>query len=75
MFFALADVGQGLKFKDMNGSKMSNLKPVFYIFKNATDQFDTGLPLDEVMMSYITEVLNGIIGEKYAEPQGRIIIK
>ena len=28
MFFALADVGQGLKFKDMNGSKSSNLKPV-----------------------------------------------
>ena len=28
MFFALADVGQGLKFKDMNGSTMSNLKPV-----------------------------------------------
>ena len=28
MFFALADVGQGLHFKDMNGSTMSNLKPV-----------------------------------------------
>lgn len=28
MFFALADVGQGLKFKDMNGSTMGNLKPV-----------------------------------------------
>lgn len=28
MFFALADVGQGLKFKDMNKSTMSNLKPV-----------------------------------------------
>ena len=28
MFFALADVGQGLHFKDMNGSTMGNLKPV-----------------------------------------------
>ena len=28
MFFALADVGQGLHFKDMNGSTMNNLKPV-----------------------------------------------
>lgn len=46
----------------------------YYIFKNATDQFDTGLPLDEVMMSYISEVLNGVIGEKYAEAQGRITI-
>ena len=28
MFFALADVDQGLHFKDMNGSTSSNLKPV-----------------------------------------------
>ena len=28
MFFALADVGQGLHFKDMNGSTMSNPNPV-----------------------------------------------
>ena len=28
MFFALADVGEGLHFKDMNGSTMSNPKPV-----------------------------------------------
>ena len=28
MFFALADVGEGLKFKDMNGSKTNSLKPV-----------------------------------------------
>ena len=28
MFFALADVGKGLKFKDLNGSTMNNLKPV-----------------------------------------------
>ena len=28
IFFALADVGQGLHFKDMNGSTTNNLKPV-----------------------------------------------
>ena len=28
IFFALADVGEGLHFKDMNGSTMNNLKPV-----------------------------------------------
>ena len=28
LFFALADVGEGLHFKDMNGSKMNGLKPV-----------------------------------------------
>lgn len=46
----------------------------YYIFKNASDEFNTGMPLDEVMMAYITEVLNGVIGEKYAEAQGRITI-
>ncbi len=35
---------------------------------------DTGAPLDEVLMQYITEVLEGVVGEKYAEPQGRITI-
>ncbi len=35
---------------------------------------DTGAPLDEVLMQYITDVLEGTVGEKYAEPQGRITI-
>ncbi len=35
---------------------------------------DTGAALDEVLMQYITEVLEGVVGEKYAEPQGRITI-
>ena len=35
---------------------------------------DTGAPLDEVLMQYITEVLDNNVGEKYAEPQGRITI-
>ena len=46
----------------------------YYAFASASEQFDTGLPLDEVLMHYITEVLNGVIGEQYAEPQGRITI-
>ncbi|MBQ7282610.1 MAG: 5'-nucleotidase C-terminal domain-containing protein, partial [Spirochaetales bacterium] len=46
----------------------------YYAFAAATSQFDTGLPLDEVLMDYITKVLNGVIGEQYAEPQGRITV-
>ena len=46
----------------------------YYAFASATDQFDTGLPLDEVLMQYISEVLGGVIGEQYAEPQGRITV-
>ena len=30
--------------------------------------FDTGIPMDEAVMDYITEVLGGVIGEEYAEP-------
>ena len=30
--------------------------------------FDTGIPMDEAVMEYITEVLGGVIGEEYAEP-------
>ena len=44
----------------------------YYAFKAASSQFDTGLPMDEVLMDYITTELDGVIGETYAEPQGRI---
>lgn len=46
----------------------------YYAFAAATDQFDTGLPLDEVVMEYITKELKGVIGETYAEPAGRITV-
>ena len=46
----------------------------YYAFAAATNQFDTGLPLDEVVMEYITKELKGVIGESYAEPAGRITV-
>ena len=46
----------------------------YYAFAAATNQFDTGLPLDEVVMEYVTKELKGVIGETYAEPAGRITI-
>jgi len=37
---------------------------------------DTGVPLDECVMMYITDVLGGVIpAAKYAAPQGRITVK
>lgn len=46
----------------------------YYAFAAATNQFDTGLPLDEVVMEYVAKELNGVIGEDYAEPTGRIVV-
>ena len=46
----------------------------YHAFAAATSQFDTGLPLDEVVMEYITKELKGEIGEDYAEPAGRIVV-
>ena len=47
----------------------------YYVFGNSTTKFDTGTPLDEALMAYITEELGGVIGSKYAKPQGRITVK
>ena len=44
----------------------------YYAFASASAQFDTGIPVDEAVMAYITRELKGVIGEQYAAPQGRI---
>ena len=44
----------------------------YYAFASATSQFDTGIPLDEALMDYITTELKGVIGEKYASPRGSV---
>ena len=46
----------------------------YYAFKAATSQFDTGIPLDEALMDYITKELKGTIDSQYAAPQDRIKI-
>lgn len=46
----------------------------YYAFVAATAKFDTGIPLDEVVMEYITAELKGVIGKQYAAPQGRILM-
>ena len=44
----------------------------YYAFAAATAKFDTGVPLDEAVMEYVTKELKGVIGTQYAAPQGRI---
>ena len=46
----------------------------YYAFASASEQFDTGIPMDEALMDYITEELEGVVGQAYAEPAGRITI-
>jgi hypothetical protein len=47
----------------------------YYAFKVADYIMDTGTPLDEALMSYITDELNGVVpADQYAEPAGRISI-
>ena len=44
----------------------------YNVFFNSSARFDTGITMDEVVMAYVTEVLNGIIpADVYGEPQGR----
>ncbi len=43
----------------------------YNVFQRATNQgfgFDTGIPVDEAVINYITEVLNGVIDDRYASP-------
>ena len=44
----------------------------YYAFASASAQFDTGIPLDEALMDYITTELKGVIGEQYKAPQDRV---
>lgn len=42
----------------------------YYAFKAASAQFDTGIPLDEAVMAYVEQELNGVISAKYAAARG-----
>lgn len=43
----------------------------YFVFKNC-DQFDTSIPMDEALMEFIVDELKCEVGDKYANPQGRI---
>jgi len=43
----------------------------YYVFKNASAQFDTGIVMDEAVMDYVKTVLKGTIpASKYGQPRG-----
>jgi len=47
-----------------------------YVLKYANQQtgYNTYIALEDALINYTTEVLGGVIGEDYAEPQGRITV-
>ncbi len=48
----------------------------YNVFVRSSSSFDTGIPMDEVVMAYVTEVLNGVIkAETYGQPRGSAIQK
>ena len=47
----------------------------YYRFVNAIANYDLGVSLDEVLMDYITDALNGAVtAAQYGEPAGRITV-
>lgn len=71
--------GQPFKAEDVYAVVTNNFcaagGDTYYAFASASAQFDTGVPLDEALMEYITTELNGVIDSRYAEPQGRITLR
>ena len=49
----------------------------YYAFRyaNSTTGYKTGLALEDALVQYVAAVLDGVVGEQYAAPQGRITIK
>ncbi len=49
----------------------------YYAFKYSyqTSGYKTGVALEDALVQYTQQVLGGVVGEQYAEPQGRITIK
>ena len=43
----------------------------YNVFARSTSSFDTGIPMDEAVMAYVSEVLNGqISADAYGQPRG-----
>ena len=44
----------------------------YNVFGTKTEKFDTGIPMDEAVMAYVEEVLQGVVTEEaYGQPKGR----
>ena len=49
----------------------------YYAFKYAyaTAGYDTGVALEDALVNYVQQELGGVVGQQYAQPQGRITVK
>ncbi len=46
----------------------------YNVFAHAGRSFDTGIPMDEAVMDYVNDVLDGVItAEAYAAPRGAAV--
>ena len=47
----------------------------YNVFARSSSSFDTGIPMDEAVMAFVTEVLEGKITEEaYGQPRGSVTI-
>ncbi|MCI6378743.1 MAG: bifunctional metallophosphatase/5'-nucleotidase [Clostridiales bacterium] len=46
-----------------------------FAYPYATSGYKTGVALEDALVNYTQQVLGGVIGEQYAQPQGRITVK
>ncbi len=45
----------------------------YNVFARSASSFDTGIPMDEAVMAYVSEALNGVITEEaYGQPRGSV---
>ena len=49
-------------------------KDTYTAFGTASSKVDTGVTVADALIGYITESLNGVVGQQYAKPQGRITV-
>lgn len=43
-------------------------------FANATSGIDTGIALEDALIDYVANALDGVVGQEYAKPAGRITV-
>jgi 5'-nucleotidase/UDP-sugar diphosphatase len=48
----------------------------YYAFRypNTTSGYKTGVALEDALVNYIATILGGVVGQQYAQPQGRITV-
>ena len=46
----------------------------YAVFKDKTASYSTGVAMEQALIDYLAEELDGVIGDKYAQPQGRMTL-